>query len=60
MIDFRFDGFQTDFGYVLARRYLNQGLMTEAMLPLIRHVYSLPNIYRIWATHDIDNPDPAK
>ncbi len=60
MIDFRFDGFQTDFGYVLARRYWNQGLMTEAMLPLIRHVYSLPNIYRIWATHDIDNPGSGK
>ncbi len=29
--------------------------MTEAMKPVIKYVYDIPNIYRIWATHDIDN-----
>jgi RimJ/RimL family protein N-acetyltransferase len=55
MIDFRFDGFQSDFGYVLAKKYWNQGLMTEAMKPAIEYVFGLPHIYRIWATHDVDN-----
>ena len=60
MIDFRFDRFQTDFGYVLSRKYWNQGIMTEAMKPVIKYVFTLPNIYRIWATHDIDNPGSGK
>ncbi len=55
MVDFRFDGFQSDFGYVLAKRYWNQGLMTEAVKPILSYVYNKPNIYRIWASHDVDN-----
>jgi RimJ/RimL family protein N-acetyltransferase len=60
MIDFKFQECQTDFGYVLSKRYWNQGIMTEAMQPVIRYVYDLSNIYRIWATHDIDNIGSGK
>ncbi|MGD9973492.1 MAG: GNAT family N-acetyltransferase [Desulfatirhabdiaceae bacterium] len=60
MIDFRFNGFQSDFGYVLAKKYWNQGIMTEAMKPVLQYVYEMPSIYRIWATHDIDNDASGK
>lgn len=60
MIDFRFNSFQTDFGYVLSKKYWNKGIMTEAMKPVIEYVYNLPNIYRIWAAHDIDNGASGK
>ena len=60
MIDFRIDGFQANFGYVLAKKYWNQGIMTEAMKPVIQYVYTMPTIYRIWATHDWDNEASGK
>lgn len=56
MIDFRIDEYQANFGYVLARRYWSKGLMTEAMTPVLRYVFELPSIYRIWSIHDVDNP----
>lgn len=60
MIDFRFSDFQADFGYVLSRKYWNKGIMTEAMEPVLKYVYNQPSIYRIWATHDIDNSASGK
>lgn len=60
MIDFRLEGFKAHFGYVLARRYWNQGLMTEAMQPLIEYFNENPNIYRLWAAHDIENEASGK
>lgn len=60
MVDFNFENYQTDFGYVLAKKYWNQGIITEAMKPVIDFVYKMPNIFRIWATHDIDNAASGK
>ena len=60
MIDFRLEGFKAHFGYVLARRYWNQGLMTEAMQPLIEYFNENPSIYRLWAAHDIENEASGK
>ena len=60
MIDFRFAGHSTNFGYVLAKSYWNQGIMTEAMRPAIAYVYSIPSIYRIWAVHHIENAASGK
>lgn len=55
--DIRFDGESSaTFGYVLARAWWGQGLMTEAMTPLIQAVLALPGLHRIWAAHDVDNP----
>lgn len=42
MIDFRLEGFKAHFGFVLARKYWNQGLMTEAMQPLIEYFNETP------------------
>ncbi len=55
MIDLRFDDFQCEFGYVLAKKYWNQGIMTEAMKPVMKYVYDKPDIYRIWAAYDSEN-----
>lgn len=60
MIDFRLDCFKASFGYVLARKYWNQGIMTEAMRPVIDMVYQMEPIYRIWAVHDVDNEASGK
>jgi [ribosomal protein S5]-alanine N-acetyltransferase len=60
MIEFRIDNFQTDFGYVLSKKYWNKGIMTEAMKPVMDYVFNMPNIYRIWATHDIENDASGK
>jgi ribosomal-protein-alanine N-acetyltransferase len=56
MFDFRFDGFKAEFGYVLAKKYWGKGLMTEAVKPALERVYRMPEIFRIWAVHDVDNP----
>ncbi len=56
MLDFRVDGFKADFGYALAKKYWNKGLMTEALIPVFNWIYNIPEIQRIWAVHDIDNP----
>lgn len=60
MIDFRLEGFKAHLGYVLAKEYWNQGLMTEAMQPVIQYLYENPNIYRVWAVHDIENEASGK
>ena len=60
MIDFRLDDFKASFGYVLAKKYWNKGFMTEAMKPVLEYVLNKPNIFRIWATHDLDNEASGK
>ncbi len=42
-------------GYVLARRYWNQGYMTEAVRAMIEMLFDQPGIYRIWAVVDEEN-----
>ena len=60
MIDFRIDNFKAIFGYVLGKQYWNQGIMTEAMKPVIEFVFNKPEIYRIYATHYIENEKSGK
>ncbi len=60
MIDFRLDDFKASFGYVLAKKYWNKGFMTEAMKPVLEYVLNKPTIFRIWATHDLDNEASGK
>jgi len=56
MADVRLDGFKALLGYVLARPWWNQGLMSEALQPIVDWLLDHPNIHRVWATHDVDNP----
>ena len=57
MIDVKIDGFKCNFGYVLSKQHWNKGIMTEAMKPVINYlIKDRPDIIRIFATHDIENP----
>lgn len=49
-----------NFGYVLARKYWGQGMMTEAAGRLMEWISSTPGIYRIWATCDVENVASAR
>jgi [ribosomal protein S5]-alanine N-acetyltransferase len=49
-----------DFGYVLARAYWRQGLMTEALSEIVRWAMSQDDIWRIGAVCDVDNPASAR
>jgi len=55
MIDFKIEKYKAIFGYVLGKQYWNQGIMTEAMRPVIDYVLNKPEIYRIYATHYLEN-----
>ena len=60
MHEYRISGFQAELGYVLSRKYWNQGIMTEAIKPTIHYMMNREGIFRIWATHDIDNEASGK
>ncbi len=44
-----------EFGYALARRYWGQGLMTEALVEVVKWALRQPGIWRIGAVADADN-----
>jgi [ribosomal protein S5]-alanine N-acetyltransferase len=51
---------RAELGYVLARPYWNQGLITEALQPIIDWALTQPNIYRVWAVCDYENLASAR
>jgi RimJ/RimL family protein N-acetyltransferase len=55
MLEIRVRGNAVDLGYALARRWWRQGLMSEAVTAVIRWALAQPEIYRVWATCDIEN-----
>jgi len=61
-IELRFD-FGNDkcsFGYVLNRKYWNQGIMTEALEEIIRVVFNELQLNRIESTHYVGNEASGK
>jgi RimJ/RimL family protein N-acetyltransferase len=61
MIDLRLRGQTADLGYVLARRAWGKGYATEAARAVIDAAFALlPQVYRVWATCDVDNPASAR
>ena len=60
MIRLQLHGYHASLGYVLARPYWNQGLMTEAIQVLVDWTLNQPNIYRIWAVCDLENIASAR
>jgi [ribosomal protein S5]-alanine N-acetyltransferase len=60
MVRLQFHNYRAELGYVLARPYWNQGLMTEALQPLVDWTLTQPNIYRVWAVCDRDNIASAR
>ncbi len=49
-----------DVGYVLARPWWGQGLMTEALAEVVQWALAQPGIWRIGAYCDVDNPASAR
>jgi ribosomal-protein-alanine N-acetyltransferase len=49
-----------DVGYALSRRRWRHGLMSEALGALIAWALAQPEIFRIWATCDVDNVASAR
>ncbi|MDX2212646.1 MAG: GNAT family N-acetyltransferase [Oculatellaceae cyanobacterium bins.114] len=46
---------RASFGYLLHQQYWGQGYATEAARAVVEWAISLPNIYRVWATCDVEN-----
>jgi len=49
------DGFKVALGYVLAKAHWGRGYMTEASLAVIGWLFQQKEIYRIFATTDVEN-----
>jgi ribosomal-protein-alanine N-acetyltransferase len=60
MIGGRIDGHKIELGYVLAKAYWNRGYMTEAVRAVIDWALGEPEIYRVWAVCDVENPASAR
>jgi ribosomal-protein-alanine N-acetyltransferase len=60
MIDARVDAYMVNIGYVLARRFWNQGLMTEAVRALLGWTDREPEIVRVWAVCAVQNSSSAR
>jgi ribosomal-protein-alanine N-acetyltransferase len=59
MIDLRLEA-EANMGYVLARRYWNRGLTTEAVRAVIAHAFQQPDIHRVWAVCAVENSASAR
>ncbi len=60
MLIARVDAEKWELGFVLARRYWNQGYMTEAVKAVLDWALRRGNIHRVWAVCDIDNLASAR
>lgn len=60
ILSIRMDASAVHLGYALAQRWWRQGLMTEALKPVIQWALAQPTIYRVWATCDVDNIASAR
>lgn len=60
MIELRPDGHRAEFGFVLARRFWGQGLMTEAASAVVAIALAQPSIFRVAATCDVENRASAR
>lgn len=60
MIAMHPDGFKVSIGYVLARSHWGNGYMTEAAQAIINWLLAQPEIYRVYATCDVENTASAR
>lgn len=52
--------YKAGLGYVLARPYWGQGLMSEAVQAIVAWALAQPEIFRVWAVCDVENPASAR
>lgn len=60
MIEARLHGTSVDIGYVLRRGLWRCGLMSEAARFVVTWALSRPDVYRVWATCDVENVASAR
>ena len=60
MIEIRVRAHTVNLGYALARRWWRQGLMSEAVQAVVSWAFAQPEIYRVWATCDVENVGSAR
>ena len=60
MFALRVQDFKANLGYVLAKPHWGQGLMTEVARAIVDWAMAQPEIYRVWAVCDVDNPASAR
>ncbi len=61
MLDARFEtAFRVAVGYVLARAFWGKGYMPEELRAVIDLIWQRPEVYRVWAICDVDNPASAR
>lgn len=51
---------KTDFGYILGKEHWRKGYTTEAFKTLIAWTYSQPEVFRVGAVCDVNNPASAR
>lgn len=56
----RVDRHAADFGFFVNRRYWRKGFATEAARAVVEWAMSVPTIWRVWATCDIENVASAR
>jgi ribosomal-protein-alanine N-acetyltransferase len=59
-LSLRIRGHAADFGYILNRNFWGRGIATEAAITLVSWADSIPSLYRIWATCDVENLASAR
>lgn len=59
-ISCRMRGHAVDFGYALNGRYWGRGFATEAARAVVDWVSGLEQVYRVWATCDVENIASAR
>src|SRR5688572_25318354 len=60
LLELRVHGSKVDVGYALSRRWWRQGLMSEALTAVVQWAFTQPEIYRVWATCDVENVASAR
>jgi ribosomal-protein-alanine N-acetyltransferase len=60
LIEVRVQASAVNLGYALVRRWWRQGFMSEALSSVVQWALAQPEIYRVWATCDVDNAASAR
>lgn len=47
-------------GYLLARPFWGQGVMSEALTAIVDWAFTNPSVFRVWAVCDLDNTASAR
>ncbi len=60
MIELRLGGYKAEVGYILARSFWGQGMMTEALVRVLEWTRTQRQLYRVWAVCDVENMASAR